>query len=142
MTNKAPTDAYRGAGRPEATYVVERAVDDLARHLGKDPAEIRRINFVPKFTEDRTSLMGLNVDSGDYQPAFERALEMAEYDRYRKEQASRREHGRREADRDRALELHRDVRPRAVEHPRRPPVRGRRLGRRARCGASRAARSR
>jgi carbon-monoxide dehydrogenase large subunit len=93
MTNKVPTDAVRGAGRPEATYVLERAVDDLARHLGKDPAEIRRINFVPKFTQDRPSLMGLNVDSGDYLPAFERALEMAEYDQYRKEQASRRESG-------------------------------------------------
>jgi carbon-monoxide dehydrogenase large subunit len=73
--------------------VIERAVDDLARHLDKDPAEIRRMNFVPKFTEDRPSLMGLNVDSGDYLPAFERALEMAEYDQYRKEQTSRRGNG-------------------------------------------------
>ena len=93
MTNKVPTDAVRGAGRPEATFVLERAVDDLARHLGKDPADIRRMNFLPKFTEDRASLMGLMIDSGDYLPAFERALEMAEYDQYRKEQASRRENG-------------------------------------------------
>ncbi|HJS27761.1 MAG TPA: molybdopterin cofactor-binding domain-containing protein [Actinomycetota bacterium] len=93
MTNMTPTDAVRGAGRPEATYVVERAVDALARHLGKDPAEIRRMNFVPKFTEDRPSLMGLSVDSGDYLPAFERALELADYDQYRKEQAARRENG-------------------------------------------------
>ena len=93
MTNMTPTDAVRGAGRPEATYVVERAVDALARHLGMDPAEVRRINFVPRFTEDRPSLMGLNVDSGDYLPAFERALELADYEQYRKEQAARRENG-------------------------------------------------
>ncbi|MCI0634524.1 MAG: molybdopterin-dependent oxidoreductase [Actinobacteria bacterium] len=93
MTNMTPTDAVRGAGRPEATYVVERAVDALATHLGKDPAEIRRMNFVPKFTEDRPSLMGLNVDSGDYLPAFERALELADYDQFRKEQAARRDNG-------------------------------------------------
>ena len=93
MTNMTPTDAVRGAGRPEATYVVERAVDALARHLDMDPAEVRRINFVPRFTEDRPSLMGLNVDSGDYLPAFERALELADYEQYRKEQAARRENG-------------------------------------------------
>jgi carbon-monoxide dehydrogenase large subunit len=93
MTNMTPTDAVRGAGRPEATYVIERAVDALARHLGMDPAEVRRINFVPRFTEDRASLMGLNVDSGDYLPAFERALELADYEQYRKEQAARRDNG-------------------------------------------------
>jgi aerobic carbon-monoxide dehydrogenase large subunit len=93
MTNAAPTDAVRGAGRPEATYVVERAVDALARHLDKDPAEIRRMNFVERFTEDRPSVMGLNVDSGDYLPAFERALELADYEQYRKEQAARRSNG-------------------------------------------------
>ncbi|HJU57367.1 MAG TPA: molybdopterin cofactor-binding domain-containing protein [Actinomycetota bacterium] len=93
MTNMAPTDAVRGAGRPEATYVIERAVDALARHLGKDPAEIRRMNFVERFTEDRPSVMGLKVDSGDYLPTFERALELADYEQYRKEQSARRENG-------------------------------------------------
>jgi aerobic carbon-monoxide dehydrogenase large subunit len=93
MTNAAPTDAVRGAGRPEATYVVERAVDALARHLDKDPAEIRRKNFVERFTDDRPSVMGLNVDSGDYLPAFERALELADYEQYRKEQTERRSNG-------------------------------------------------
>ena len=93
MTNMAPTDAVRGAGRPEATYVVERAVDALARHVGKDPAEVRRISFAPSHAEAKPSLMGLQIDSADYLPAFERALELADYDQYRKEQASRRESG-------------------------------------------------
>jgi carbon-monoxide dehydrogenase large subunit len=93
MTNMAPTDAVRGAGRPEATYVVERAVDTVARHVGKDPAEIRRISFAPSHAEAKPSLMGLQIDSADYLPAFERALELADYDQYRKEQASRRESG-------------------------------------------------
>src|SRR5215207_5044385 len=93
MTNMAPTDAVRGAGRPEATYVVERAVDTVARHVGKDPAEIRRISFAPSHAEAKPSLMGLLVDSADYLPAFERALEIADYEQYRKEQAARRESG-------------------------------------------------
>ena len=53
VTNATPTDAYRGAGRPEATFVIERVVDALARQLGMDPAEIRRMNFMPPFTEAR-----------------------------------------------------------------------------------------
>ena len=93
MTNMAPTDAVRGAGRPEATYVVERAVDTVARHVGKDPAEIRRISFAPSHAEAKPSLMGLQIDSADYLPAFERALELADYEQYRKEQAARRESG-------------------------------------------------
>jgi carbon-monoxide dehydrogenase large subunit len=93
LTNTTPTDAYRGAGRPEATYVVERSVDAFARRVGMDPAEVRRKNFVPKFTEARAAISGLSVDSGDYEPAFDRALELAEYDQFRKEQSSRRERG-------------------------------------------------
>ena len=93
MTTKTPTDAVRGAGRPEATYVLERAVDALARHLGKDPAEIRRVSFAPSHAEPKPSLMGLQIDSADYLPAFERALELADVDRYRKEQAARRKGG-------------------------------------------------
>ena len=110
MTNKAPTDAVRGAGRPEATYVVERAVDALARHVGKDPAEIRRISFAPSHAEAKPSLMGLQIDSADYLPAFERALELADYDAVPEGAGvpSRERGG--QADRDRALELHRDVR--------------------------------
>ncbi len=93
MTNMTPTDAVRGAGRPEATYVLERAVDALARHLGKDPAEVRRISFAPSHAEAKASLMGLQVDSADYLPTFERALELADYEQFRKEQGARRDSG-------------------------------------------------
>ena len=92
-TTATPTDAYRGAGRPEATYVLERAVDALARHLGKDPAEVRRISLVPKFLEARTAISGLSVDSGNYEETFDRALEMVGYEQLRKEQQTRREQG-------------------------------------------------
>ena len=93
VTNATPTDAYRGAGRPEATYVLERAVDALARKVGMDPAEVRRISLMPPFTEAKTSIMGLNVDSGNYEASFDRALEMAGYDQLRKEQRARRDAG-------------------------------------------------
>ena len=93
MTNATPTDAYRGAGRPEATFVLERAVDSLARRLGKDPAEVRRISFVEPFTEARAAISGLDVDSGNYIEGFEKALELAGYDDLRNEQQTRRERG-------------------------------------------------
>lgn len=93
VTNATPTDAYRGAGRPEATYALERAVDALARKLGKDPAEVRRISLVPKFLEARTAISGLNVDSGAYEESFDRALEMVGYEQLRKEQRARRDAG-------------------------------------------------
>jgi aerobic carbon-monoxide dehydrogenase large subunit len=91
VTNATPTDAYRGAGRPEATYVVERAVDSLARKVNKDPAEVRRMSFVPKFLEPRTAISGLNVDSGAYEETFDKAMELAGYHDLRKEQQRRRE---------------------------------------------------
>ena len=91
MTNATPTDAYRGAGRPEATYVVERLVDTFARRIGKDPAEVRRLNLLPPFDDARPSVMGLSLDSGNYQRTFDRALELADYEQYRKEQHVRRE---------------------------------------------------
>jgi aerobic carbon-monoxide dehydrogenase large subunit len=93
MTHTTPTDAVRGAGRPEATYVLERAVDSLARRVGEDPAEVRRLSLTRKFTEAKASIMGLQVDSGDYLPTFERALELADYEQFRKEQTARRESG-------------------------------------------------
>src|SRR5439155_1854323 len=93
MTNATPTDAYRGAGRPEATYVIERLVDAFARRIGKDPAQVRRMNLHPPHVDAQTSIMGLNVDSANYEPTFDRALELAEYDQMRKEQAARRESG-------------------------------------------------
>jgi len=93
LTNCTPTDAYRGAGRPEATYVVERIVDAFAREVGKDPAELRRMNLHPPFNEATTSVCGLNVDSGNYEPLLDKALELSGYAEVRKEQAARRERG-------------------------------------------------
>jgi carbon-monoxide dehydrogenase large subunit len=91
FTNTTPTDAYRGAGRPEATYAIERAVDALARKLELDPAELRRRNFISEFPA--TIASGLTIDAGDYHAALDRALENAGYDALREEQAARRERG-------------------------------------------------
>ncbi len=93
LTNATPTDAYRGAGRPEATYVVERVVDAFARKIGMDPAEVRKMNLVPPFAEARTAISGLSVDSGNYIGTFEKALALVGYDDLRKDQAARRERG-------------------------------------------------
>ncbi len=93
MTNATPTDAYRGAGRPEATFVVERIVDTFARRIGMDPVELRRKNLHPPFSEATANICGLSVDSGNYEPALDRAVEMADYATFRTEQASRRANG-------------------------------------------------
>ncbi|MFT3803003.1 MAG: xanthine dehydrogenase family protein molybdopterin-binding subunit [Burkholderiaceae bacterium] len=76
FTNTTPVDAYRGAGRPEATYVVERLVEQAARDLGLDPAEIRRRNFVRAFPY--ATPVGLTYDIGDYEATLARAIEMAD----------------------------------------------------------------
>ena len=91
FTNTTPTDAYRGAGRPEATYAIEHAIDALARKMGKDPVEIRRLNFITEFPN--TIASGLTIDSGDFHAALDRALEMAGYEELRREQAARNERG-------------------------------------------------
>jgi len=93
FTNTTPVDAYRGAGRPEATNAIERVIDALARRVGKDPTEIRRMNFVPPFTEATQSIGGLMIDSGDYPATLDKALELFDYEQFRKEQAARRESG-------------------------------------------------
>src|SRR5438094_10244507 len=93
FTHTTPTDAYRGAGRPEATYAIERAVDALAREMDVDPAEIRRRNFIPADKFPFETSAGLLYDSGNYAPALDRALEMVGYDRLRREQAARRAAG-------------------------------------------------
>jgi carbon-monoxide dehydrogenase large subunit len=96
-TNTGMVDAYRGAGRPEATYVVERAVDLVARELGLDPVEVRRKNFVPPdaFPYDPVGILnGLKYDSGDYEKALDRALQMVDYNGFRQEQAAARQQGR------------------------------------------------
>ena len=77
FTNTVPTDAYRGAGRPEAAHLVERLVDRLADELGKDPAELRRLNFATEFPY--TTATGLLYDSGDYATALDKALELSDY---------------------------------------------------------------
>ena len=93
FTNKTPTDAYRGAGRPEATYAIERAIDALAAKVGLDPAELRRRNFIAPDKFPYASVAGLEYDSGNYDGALERCLELAGYDALRKEQSGRREAG-------------------------------------------------
>ncbi len=93
FTNKTPTDAYRGAGRPEATYAVERIMDALARKVGKDPAELRRLNFLPPFTEATEVVTTMQFDSGNYKASLDKAMEMFGYDEMRREQQERRDRG-------------------------------------------------
>jgi carbon-monoxide dehydrogenase large subunit len=93
FTTMTPTDAYRGAGRPEATYAVERAIESLGAKVGVDPAEIRRRNFIPAESFPYQSAAGLMFDSGNYEPALDKALELAGYEGLRKEQQMRRESG-------------------------------------------------
>ncbi len=96
LTNTAPVDAYRGAGRPEATFLLERLMDRAAAELKTDPAELRRKNFIPKFTDGTPyqTPVAFAYDSGNYEPALKRALEMAGYDQARKEQELGRKNGR------------------------------------------------
>jgi carbon-monoxide dehydrogenase large subunit len=93
FTTKTPTDAYRGAGRPEATYAIERAMDALANEVGVDPAEIRRRNYIPAERFPYSSAPGLVFDSGNYEAALDRALELSGYPELRAEQRRRRESG-------------------------------------------------
>ncbi|HWF81075.1 MAG TPA: xanthine dehydrogenase family protein molybdopterin-binding subunit [Streptosporangiaceae bacterium] len=89
-TNTTPVGAYRGAGRPEATAAIERAIDLFAAEIGMDPAEVRRRNLLPPFTEPHTTAFGATYDSGEYVAALEKALDAAGYDKLRDEQARRR----------------------------------------------------
>ncbi len=91
FTNTTPTDAYRGAGRPEATYVIERTMDALAEELGIDRVELRRKNFIKEFPATMAS--GLTIDSGDYVASLDKLLEHLDLDALRAEQAKRRENG-------------------------------------------------
>ncbi|HKV87608.1 MAG TPA: molybdopterin cofactor-binding domain-containing protein [Candidatus Dormibacteraeota bacterium] len=92
LTNKTSTDPYRGAGRPEATHLVERAVDLVAQKIGMDPAEIRRKNFATEFPF--TNNFGLSYDSGDYHKSLDKALELVNYKDLRREQEALRKQGR------------------------------------------------
>jgi carbon-monoxide dehydrogenase large subunit len=93
VTNTTPVAAYRGAGRPEATAAIERAIDLFAAEIGADPAEVRRKNLLPKFTEPHKTAFGAVYDSGDYPAALDKALAAAGYQGLRREQAERRAAG-------------------------------------------------
>lgn len=94
FTNKTPTDAYRGAGRPEATYFVERAMDMLARELKMDPAEIRRKNFIKPDKFPFRTQTGVVYDSGDYGKALDLALKNAGWEQLKSERDAARAEGR------------------------------------------------
>ena len=91
FTNKTPLGAYRGAGRPEATALIERAIDLVALELGLDPAEVRRRNFIREFPHE--TVTGATYDTGAYERALDEALRLAGYDALRREQAERRRRG-------------------------------------------------
>jgi len=93
FTNKMPTDAIRGAGRPEATYWIELTMDKLARELGLDPLEVRRKNFIAKEQFPYETPLGIVYDSGDYHGALDRLLENFDLDAFRAEQAELRQQG-------------------------------------------------
>ncbi|HEY2392541.1 MAG TPA: xanthine dehydrogenase family protein molybdopterin-binding subunit [Candidatus Angelobacter sp.] len=94
FTNKVATDAYRGAGRPEATYVVERAADLVAAELGMDPVDVRLKNFPQPDEFPFKTQTGLFYDSGNYQAALDKAMKMADYAKLREEQKKARKEGR------------------------------------------------
>ncbi|MFC5955215.1 xanthine dehydrogenase family protein molybdopterin-binding subunit [Streptomyces pratens] len=93
FTTKTPTDAYRGAGRPEATFAIERIMDELAAELGLDPVEVRRRNWIRHEEFPYDSIAGLTYDSGNYEAATEKALALFGYDDLRAEQQKRNERG-------------------------------------------------
>ena len=93
FTTKTPTDAYRGAGRPEATFAIEHIMDDLAAELGVDPLELRKRNWITHEEFPYTTIATLQYDSGNYEAATAKAVELFGYDDLRKEQAARRESG-------------------------------------------------
>jgi carbon-monoxide dehydrogenase large subunit len=92
-TNTTPVGAFRGAGRPEATAAIERAIDLFAAEIGMDPAEVRRRNVVPSFADGHTTATGTRYDSGRYGDALDRCLEAAGYRELRAEQQARRARG-------------------------------------------------
>src|SRR5260370_8746554 len=95
FTNKASTHAYLAAGRPEAAYVAERAIDLVAHELGKDPAEVRRLNFIQPDQFPYKSAAGAVYDTGNYEAALDKALDLADYNNLRAEQAQKRAEGKR-----------------------------------------------
>ena len=94
FNNGTPVDAYRGAGRPEATTLIERLVDLLAASLGMDPVELRRKNLIPKFLNGHDVATGITYDSGDYEATLDTCLSAADYPTLRAEQERARQEGR------------------------------------------------
>lgn len=94
FTNKTPTDAYRGAGRPEGVYFIERAMDMLAVELGMDPAEVRRKNFIAPDKFPFTTQAGNTYDSGNYEPTLDLALKNADWEGLKKARDDARAEGR------------------------------------------------
>ncbi len=97
FTNTNPVDAYRGAGRPEMSYILEHLMDTAALEMLIDPAELRKINFIPAFDgvnqPGYQTQVALQYDSGNYQGTLERALEMVDYEQFRKDQEESRKNG-------------------------------------------------
>jgi aerobic carbon-monoxide dehydrogenase large subunit len=94
FSNTTAVDAYRGAGRPEACYVLERIVEAGARALGMDPVELRRKNFIPKFSGAYQTLVAVAYDSGDYAAPLDKLMQLLDYKKFRAEQAEARKQGR------------------------------------------------
>jgi carbon-monoxide dehydrogenase large subunit len=93
-TNTTPVEAYRGAGRPEATFMLERMMDRLSDEIGVDPVDVRRRNLIPPFENGHSVITGLTYDSGNYEAALSMALTNIGYDAFRAEQKAAREKGR------------------------------------------------
>ena len=93
VTTTAPTVAYRGAGRPEASAAIERAMDLFAAEIGRDPVEVRRLNLIPPFSDPVTTAVGTIYDVGDFEGALDRVLEAAGYEELRARQAQLRSDG-------------------------------------------------
>src|SRR4029453_11585964 len=94
FTNTTAVDAYRGAGRPEACYVLERIVDAGAAAPKRDPGGLRKKNFIPKFSGAFQTQVAVSYDSGDYLGAFEKLLSIFDYKKFRTEQEAARKQGR------------------------------------------------
>src|SRR5262245_27928807 len=94
FTNTTPVDAYRGAGRPEAAYLLERMIEAGAAALKQDAADLRKKNFIPKFDNGFQTQVALNYDSGNYAAAFDKLLGMIDYRKFRSEQQAARKEGR------------------------------------------------
>jgi len=94
LTNTTPVDAYRGAGRPEATYVLERMVDRFAQEIGRDPVAVRRKNMINSFRNGYEVPTGVMYDTGNYKGALNKALEIFDYKAFRAEQREARRNGR------------------------------------------------